>query len=115
MSSSPYSKRNHDILMKKYYASDKSQEKLGSKIDAYKQEIKALESKIRDAEKYKTCNDPCKKPFDIEMLPDKALACAKINCDLRVRREAPSLLPIIAPRPDRFETVGKLVYCSGPS
>ena len=114
MATSPYSRRDHDALMKKYYASEKSQEKLGSKIDGYKQEIKALESKIWDAEKYRACNDPCRNPVDIEMLPNRALNCANINCDFRLKREAPSLLPILVPKPDRFETVGRLVSYTGP-
>ena len=107
-----YNIRNHEILMKKYYSSAASQEKLCLKIEKYKQEMKDLDRKMQDLSKYRTttmCNS-----CDIETLPIKALICTKIDCDYRCKKPVDSLMPILNPKiPTKTST--KLVFNSDMS
>jgi len=107
-----YNIKNHEILMKKYYSSDAGQEKLCLKIEKYKQEMKELDKKLQDLTKYRTTT-MCKS-CDIELLPIKALVCAKLECEYRCKKPVDSLIPILNPKiPSKTNT--KLVFNSDMS
>ena len=104
-----YNIRNHEILMKKYYSSAASQEKLCLKIEKYKQEMRELDKKLQDLSKYRTTT-MCKS-CDIETLPITALVCAKLECEYRCKKPVDSLMPILnAKIPKKTNT--KLVFNS---
>jgi len=90
-------KKTHEELMTKYYSTEKGQVKLNLQIEQCRREMKELDEKMRALEKYRGMA-PCKL-YDIEAISDKALACVKVECDYRMKRLSPSILPLLRTRP----------------
>jgi len=106
-----YNKKNHDIMMVKYYGSEVGQKKLIDQIIEHKEQIKIFEDKIRDLQKYQIVQT---RVCDIEQLSERALVCAKVDCDFRLKKQAASLLPVLQPHPQRPVTGGRLIsYTDG--
>ena len=98
-----YNKLHHDEIMKKYYSTPGGQKRLTDQIQDYKNQMKILDAKMHDLNKFRSVNS-CKadcKPNDIEMLPDRILVCAKVECDYRIKKPSDSLMGVLSPHPTR--------------